>query len=78
MVAAACIWFAAQSGWQSALMAPTEILARQHFETLSPLMARLGLTCALLTGSTRARSGGRRWRDWPPVPSTCASVPTPC
>ena len=55
MVAAACIWFAAQSGWQSALMAPTEILARQHFETLSPLMARLGLTCALLTGSTRAR-----------------------
>ena len=42
MVAAACIWFAAQSGWQSALMAPTEILARQHFETLSPLMARLG------------------------------------
>ena len=36
-------------------MAPTEILARQHFETLSPLMARLGLTCALLTGSTRAR-----------------------
>ena len=70
MVAAACIWFAAQSGWQSALMAPTEILARQHFETLSPLMARLGLTCALLTGSTRARE--------PPVPSTCASVPTPC
>ena len=55
MVAAACIWFAAQSGWQSALMAPTEILARQHFETLSPLMARLGLTCALLTGSTRVR-----------------------
>ena len=28
MVAAACVWFAAQSGWQSALMAPTEILAR--------------------------------------------------
>ena len=55
MVAAGCVWFAAQSGWQSALMAPTEILARQHFETLSPLMARLGLTCALLTGSTRAK-----------------------
>ena len=31
MVAAACVWFAAQSGWQSALMAPTEILARQHY-----------------------------------------------
>ena len=55
MVAAACVWFAAQSGWQSALMAPTEILARQHYENLSPLFARFGLRCALLTGSTPAR-----------------------
>ncbi len=55
MVAAACIWFAAQSGWQSAMMAPTEILARQHYENLAPLFARFGLTCALLTGSTRAK-----------------------
>ena len=55
MVAAACIWFAAQSGWQSALMAPTEILARQHYENLAPLFARFGLRCALLTGSTRTR-----------------------
>lgn len=58
MVAAACVWFAAQSGWQSALMAPTEILARQHYENLVPLFARFGLRCALLTGSTRA--GERR------------------
>lgn len=55
MVAAACVYFMVKNGRQAALMAPTEILARQHFETLSPLMARLGLTCALLTGSTRAR-----------------------
>ena len=55
MVAAACVWFAAQSRWQSALMAPTEILARQHYENLSPLFARFGLRCALLTGSTRAK-----------------------
>ena len=55
MVAAACVWFAAQSGWQSALMAPTEILARQHYENLAPLFARFGLHCALLTGSTRAK-----------------------
>ena len=55
IVAAGCAWFAAQNGWQTALMAPTEILARQHYETLSPLLARLGMTCALLTGSTRAR-----------------------
>lgn len=55
MVAAACVYFMVKNGRQAALMAPTEILARQHFETLSPLMARLGLTCALLTGSTRSK-----------------------
>ncbi len=55
MVAAACIWFAAQNGWQAALMAPTEILARQHYENLAPLLARFSLRCALLTGSTRAK-----------------------
>ena len=55
MVAAACVWFAARNGWQSALMAPTEILARQHYENLTPLFARFGLHCALLTGSTRVR-----------------------
>ena len=55
MVAAACAWFAARNGWQSALMAPTEILARQHYATLAPLFARFGLSCALLTGSTPAK-----------------------
>ena len=55
MVAAACVWFAAQSGWQSALMAPTEILARQHYENLGPLLGKFGLRCALLTGSARAK-----------------------
>lgn len=55
MVASACVWFAAQSGWQSALMAPTEILARQHYENLSPLLERFGISCALLTGSTKVK-----------------------
>ncbi|MBQ0037411.1 MAG: ATP-dependent DNA helicase RecG [Clostridiales bacterium] len=55
MVAAACIWFAVENGWQTALMAPTEILARQHYDNLSPLFARFGIRCALLTGSTRAK-----------------------
>ena len=55
MVAAGCVWFAAQSGWQSALMAPTEILARQHYENLTPLFEKFSLRCALLTGSTKAR-----------------------
>ena len=56
MVAAAAIWFAAQSRLQSALMAPTEILAEQHFHTLSPLLERLGVRCALLTASTKAKA----------------------
>ena len=56
MVAAAAIWLAAQSGLQSALMAPTEILAEQHHKTLAPLLERFGITCALLTASTRAKA----------------------
>ena len=55
MVAAACIWFAVENGWQTALMAPTEILARQHYQGLAPLLENLGIRCALLTGSTRSR-----------------------
>ena len=55
MVAAAAVYVAAQNGLQSALMAPTEILAEQHFRTLSPLLEPLGVSCALLTASTRAK-----------------------
>lgn len=54
VVAAALCALAAQNGYQAALMAPTEILAAQHFETLSPLFARLGVSCVLLTGSMGA------------------------
>lgn len=50
-VAAACCYFAWQNGQQSALMAPTEILAQQHYHNLSPLLERLGMRTALLTGS---------------------------
>ena len=55
MVAAALIWYAAQNGLQSALMAPTEVLARQHYNTLAPLMERFSLRTALLTGSSGAK-----------------------
>lgn len=51
MVAAACIYFAAQNGCQAALMAPTELLAQQHYHSLAPLLEQLGVRCALLTGS---------------------------
>ena len=52
--AAAAILFAVQSGHQAALMVPTEILARQHYESLSDIFTRLGLRSALLIGATPA------------------------
>ncbi|MDR2933343.1 MAG: DEAD/DEAH box helicase, partial [Oscillospiraceae bacterium] len=54
LVAAACIYFAFLSGFQSTMMAPTEILAEQHYNTLRAMLEPLGMTIALLTGSTRA------------------------
>ena len=52
LVAAALCCFAAKNGCQSALMAPTEILAKQHYETLAGFLEPLGIGVALLTGST--------------------------
>lgn len=54
VVAAALCALAAQNGYQAAFMAPTEILAAQHAETLAPLLEKLGITCTLLTGSMGA------------------------
>ncbi|MEG0804432.1 MAG: DEAD/DEAH box helicase, partial [Pygmaiobacter sp.] len=55
LVAAAAMAVAAQNGYQSVLMAPTEILAQQHAKTLEELLAPLGLSVALLTGSVKAK-----------------------
>ncbi|MEA2937047.1 MAG: ATP-dependent helicase RecG [Alphaproteobacteria bacterium] len=46
---------AIESGRQAALMAPTEILARQHFNTIAPLAAKAGIEIAILTGRERGR-----------------------
>ena len=56
MVAAACVYFCVKNGRQAALMAPTELLAEQHYRGLAPLLEQLGLRCALLTGSTPAKT----------------------
>ncbi len=55
MVAAAAAYCAAGNHKQTALMAPTEILAEQHFASLSALFAPLGISVALLTGSMTAK-----------------------
>ena len=52
--AAAAMYLAVKNGKQTALMAPTEILARQHFADISELFGRLGVECALLIGATTA------------------------
>ena len=55
MVAAAAAYIAANNGRQAALMVPTEILAEQHYASLSKIFEPLGLRTALLTGSMSAK-----------------------
>ncbi len=52
LVALLSMLIAVDNGYQAALMAPTEILATQHFETISGMVSKLGLNVKLLTGST--------------------------
>jgi ATP-dependent DNA helicase RecG len=53
-VAAVALAAAVRAGWQGALMAPTEILARQHHAGLAPLLDRLGVRTEFLSGSLAA------------------------
>ncbi len=53
-VSAALIYNCAKNGYQSALMAPTEVLAMQHYNTLTKMFENTDITVALLTGSTPA------------------------
>ncbi len=55
VIAAAAMYLAAKNGCQAAMMAPTEVLALQHFNGLSPILTGLGFKTALLTGSTKKK-----------------------
>ncbi len=56
MVAFMTMLMAADNGFQSAIMAPTEILASQHYETIRDWGEKIGLRVELLTGSTRTKA----------------------
>ncbi len=55
VVALMCMLIAADNGFQSVLMAPTETLARQHFESLSTMLHGLDIKLSLLTGSIKGK-----------------------
>lgn len=54
IVAILTMLLAIDNGFQACLMAPTEILSKQHFETVSQLLEKLNIPVRLLTGSTKA------------------------
>jgi len=56
VIAAACCWMTWRNGYQSAFMAPTEILAKQHYQSLSTLLEPLGIKVGILTGSMTAKN----------------------
>ena len=56
IVALLSMLLAADNGFQSVLMAPTEILARQHFDSISSALASLNIKVALLTGSIKGKA----------------------
>ena len=59
LVAFLTILIAVGNGYQGCIMAPTEILAAQHFATINAMAEKIGVTVALLTGSTRKKERER-------------------
>jgi ATP-dependent DNA helicase RecG len=56
LVALMCMLIALDNGYQACIMAPTEILANQHFHTISKLLERMDIKVLLLTGSSKKAS----------------------
>ncbi len=59
VVALLAMLTAVEAGGQAALLAPTEILARQHLQTVAPLAARIGIDTAILTGREKGKTRSR-------------------
>lgn len=58
-VAAAAMFIAKRNGFQSAIMVPTEVLAKQHYESFSDFFAGLNINCVLFTGGLGAKEKRR-------------------
>ena len=54
-VAFGAVCLAARGGFQASMMAPTEVLASQHYQNAKEMLEPLGIRCRLLTGSTKAK-----------------------
>ena len=65
LVAAQAALTAIEAGRQAALMAPTELLAEQHFINFDKWLTPLGIRIAWLGGKLKGRARTRRWRAWP-------------
>ncbi len=63
LVAMAALLTAVEGGGQGVLMAPTEILARQHAEGIAPMAAAAGVRVALLTGRDKGRERAKKLAD---------------
>lgn len=59
IVAVLAMLLAVDNGFQSCLMAPTEILAQQHFQLIQSLLSKINITVELLTGSTKTKERRR-------------------
>lgn len=78
-VAMGTMFFLARNGYQSAMMVPTEILARQHYASMKDYYERLGYTCGLLLGGMKATERRKaleaiRNGDWDIVIGTHALI----
>lgn len=62
-VAAGALFAVCNAGWQGAMMAPTEVLAEQHTQTLRKLLGPLGVRVERITGGVPAATKRQLWRD---------------
>jgi hypothetical protein len=76
LVAFLAMLTAVEAGAQAALMAPTELLARQHYATIAPLAEAAGVTLALLTGRDGQTQKKETLQGWPTARSSSWSART--